>query len=66
MKNKRLVYPQGGAVLLILALLVLFLLLPRLQKGPIRVKTALKPEEVVGHRGNCGGFFRQRRTDPYR
>ena len=48
MKNKRLIYPLGGAVLLILALLVLILLLPRLQRGPIRIKTALKPEEVVG------------------
>ena len=48
MKNKRLIYPLGGVVLLILALLVLILLLPRLQKGPIRIKTALKPEEVVG------------------
>ena len=45
MKNKRLIYPLGGAVLLILALLILILLLPRLQKGPIRIKTALKPDQ---------------------
>ncbi len=47
MKNKKLAYFLGGAALLILALLFLFLLLPRLQKGPIRIKTALKPDEVV-------------------
>ena len=46
MKNKRLVYALGGAVLVILALLVL-VLLPRLQKGPIRIMTDLKPDEVV-------------------
>ncbi len=47
MNNKRLAVLLGGAVPLILVLLVLFLLLPRLQKGPIRIMTDLKPGEVV-------------------